>query len=170
MVVAVGTREGHERSRRIPRNQHRLRVLYREHQRVRGEGAAYGAYMGIPTTIIVPKGNISRGKMAQAIAYGARIMLIQGNFDHALELVRELTSRHPIALVNSVNPNRIQGQKTAAFEIIEDLETAPDFVFIPVGNAGNITAYWQGFQEAFGAEWTSVRPRMMGFQAQGAAP
>ncbi|MYA61276.1 MAG: threonine synthase [Dehalococcoidia bacterium] len=132
--------------------------------------AAYGAYMGIPTTIIVPKGNISRGKMAQAVAYGARIMLIQGNFDHALELVRELTSRHPIALVNSVNPNRIQGQKTAAFEIVEDLETAPDFVFIPVGNAGNITAYWQGFQEAFGAEWTSVRPRMMGFQAQGAAP
>ena len=82
----------------------------------------------------------------------------------------KLTSRHPIALVNSVNPHRIQGQKTAAFEIVEDLETAPDFVFIPVGNAGNITAYWQGFQEAFGAEWTSVRPRMMGFQAQGAAP
>ena len=132
--------------------------------------AAYGAYMGIPTTVIVPKGNVSRGKLAQAIAYGARIMLIQGSFDRALELVRELTTRHPIILVNSVNPHRIQGQKTAAFEIIEDLGTAPDFVSIPVGNAGNITAYWQGFQEAFGAEWTSVRPRMMGFQAQGAAP
>ncbi len=132
--------------------------------------AAYGAYMGIPTTVIVPKGNVSRGKLAQAIAYGARIMLIQGSFDHALELVRELTARNPIILVNSVNPHRIQGQKTAAFEIVEDLGSAPDFVFIPVGNAGNITAYWQGFQEAFGAEWTSVRPRMMGFQAQGAAP
>ena len=131
--------------------------------------AAYGAYMGIPTTIIVPKGNISRGKMAQAIAYGARIMLIQGSFDHALELVRELTSRHPIILVNSVNPHRIQGQKTAAFEIVEDLETAPDYVFIPVGN-GATSPRTRGFQEAFGAEWTSVRPRMMGFQAQGAAP
>ncbi len=132
--------------------------------------AAYGAYMGIPTTVIVPKGNVSRGKLAQAIAYGARIILIKGSFDHALELVRDLTDRNPIILVNSLNPHRIQGQKTAAFEIVEELGSAPDFVFIPVGNAGNITAYWQGFQEAFGAEWTSVRPRMMGFQAQGAAP
>ena len=132
--------------------------------------AAYGAYLDLPTTIIVPKGNISRGKMAQAIAYGARIMLIRGSFDHALELVRELTERNPITLVNSVNPNRIQGQKTASFEIVEDLGTAPDFVFIPVGNAGNITAYWLGFQEAYINEWTDVRPKMMGFQAQGAAP
>ena len=132
--------------------------------------AAYGAYLGLPTTIIVPKGNISRGKMAQAIAYGARIMLIRGSFDHALELVRELTERNPITLVNSVNPNRIQGQKTASFEIVEDLGSAPDFVFIPVGNAGNITAYWLGFQEAYINEWSAVRPRMMGFQAQGAAP
>ena len=132
--------------------------------------AAYGAYMGLPTTVIVPKGNVSRGKLAQAIAYGARIMLIRGSFDHALQLVRELTERNPIILVNSVNPNRIQGQKTAAFEIVEDMGAAPDFLFIPVGNAGNITAYWLGFKEAFSNEWTSVRPRMMGFQAQGAAP
>ena len=132
--------------------------------------AAYGAYLGIPTTVIVPKGNVSRGKLAQAIAYGARIMLIRGSFDHALELVRELTERNPITLVNSVNPNRIQGQKTASFEIVEDLGTAPEFVFIPVGNAGNITAYWLGFQEAYINEWSGIRPKMMGFQAQGAAP
>ena len=132
--------------------------------------AAYGAYLGIPTTVIVPKGNVSRGKLAQAIAYGARIMLIRGGFDQALDLVRDLTDRNPIILVNSVNPNRIQGQKTAAFEIVEDLGSAPDFVFMPVGNAGNITAYWLGFQEAYINEWTGSRPRMMGFQAQGAAP
>ena len=132
--------------------------------------AAYGAYMDLPTTVIVPKGNVSRGKLAQAIAYGARIMLIRGSFDLALQLVRELTERNPIILVNSVNPNRIQGQKTAAFEIVEDLGAAPDLLFIPVGNAGNITAYWLGFQEAFSNEWTAVRPRMMGFQAEGAAP
>ena len=92
--------------------------------------------------------------MAQAIAYGARIMLIRGSFDHALELVRELTERNPITLVNSVNPHRIQGQKTASFEIVEDLGTSPDYVFMPVGNAGNITAYWLGFQEAYINEWT----------------
>ena len=132
--------------------------------------AAYGAYMGIPTTVIVPKSSVSRAKLAQAIAYGARIMVIRGSFDNALDLVRELAERNPTILVNSVNPNRIQGQKTAAFEIVEDLGEAPDLVFIPVGNAGNITAYWLGFQEAFANEWTSTRPRMMGFQAQGAAP
>ena len=132
--------------------------------------AAYGAYCGIPTTVIVPKGNVARGKLAQAVAYGARIMLIQGSFDHAMQLVRDLTERHPIVLVNSINPHRLQGQKTASFEIVEELGTAPDYLFIPVGNAGNITAYWMGFQEAYHNEWTSVRPRMMGFQAQGAAP
>ncbi|MFP6567415.1 MAG: threonine synthase [Dehalococcoidia bacterium] len=132
--------------------------------------AAYGAYCGIPTTVIVPKGNVARGKLAQAVAYGARIMLIQGSFDHAMQLVRDLTERHPIVLVNSINPHRLQGQKTAAFEVVEELGTAPDYVFIPVGNAGNITAYWMGFQEAYHNEWTSIRPRMMGFQAAGAAP
>jgi len=132
--------------------------------------AAYGAYCGIPTTVIVPKGNVARGKLAQAVAYGARIMLIQGSFDHAMQLVRDLTERHSIVLVNSINPHRLQGQKTAAFEVVEELGTAPDYVFIPVGNAGNITAYWMGFQEAYHNEWTSIRPRMMGFQAAGAAP
>ncbi|HAL48359.1 MAG: threonine synthase [SAR202 cluster bacterium] len=132
--------------------------------------AAYGAYCGLPTTVIVPKGNVSRGKLAQAIAYGARIMLIQGSFDLALQMVRELTERNPIVLVNSVNPNRIQGQKTASFEVVEDLGTAPDYLFIPVGNAGNITAYWLGFKEAYHNEWTSILPMMMGFQAEGAAP
>jgi threonine synthase len=132
--------------------------------------AAYGAYCGIPTTVIVPKGNVARGKLAQAVAYGARVMLIQGSFDHAMQLVRDLTERHPIVLVNSINPHRLQGQKTAAFEVVEELGAAPDYVFIPVGNAGNITAYWMGFQEAYHNEWTSIRPRMMGFQAAGAAP
>ena len=132
--------------------------------------AAYGAYFGLTTTVVVPKGHVARGKLMQAIAYGARIILVDGGFDKALELVRGITERHPIVLVNSVNPDRIQGQKTAAFEIIEELGEAPDYVFIPVGNAGNISAYWLGFSEAFGMEWISSRPKMMGFQAEGAAP
>ncbi len=120
--------------------------------------AAYGAYFGLTTTVVVPKGHVARGKLMQAIAYGARIILVDGGFDKALELVRGITERHPIALVNSVNPDRIQGQKTAAFEIIEELGEAPDYVFIPVGNAGNISAYWLGFPEAFGMVWISSRP------------
>ena len=132
--------------------------------------AAYGAYCGLPTTVIVPKGNVARGKLAQAIVYGARIIQIDGSFDHALSLVRTLTEKHPIVLVNSLNPHRIQGQKTAAFEIVDDLGYAPDYVFIPVGNAGNITAYWLGFTEAFRMGWTASRPSMMGVQAEGAAP
>lgn len=132
--------------------------------------AAYGAYCDIPVTVIVPKANVARGKLAQAIAYGARIMLIQGSFDHAMSLVSDLTERHPIVLVNSVNPHRLQGQKTASFEIVEDLGTSPDYLFIPVGNAGNITAYWMGFQESYHHGWTTVLPKMMGFQAECAAP
>ena len=132
--------------------------------------AAYGACTGLPTTVFVPKGNVARGKLVQAVAYGARIVVIDGNFDSALRLVRTLTQQHSIVLVNSLNPNRLQGQKTAAFEIVEDLGCAPDHVFIPVGNAGNITAYWLGFTEAFQMGWTEARPRMMGFQAEGAAP
>ena len=131
--------------------------------------AAYGAYCGLPTTVLVPKNNIARGKLAQAITYGARIVLIDGNFDDALSLVKRLSEKHPIVLVNSLNPNRLQGQKTAAFEIIEDLGTAPDYVCMPVGNAGNISAYWMGFTEARDMEMTSVLPKMMGFQAEGAA-
>ncbi len=132
--------------------------------------AAYGARCGLPTTVFVPKGNVARGKLAQAIAYGARIVLIDGNFDLALSLVKSLTEKHPIVLVNSLNPNRLQGQKTAAFEIVEDLGDAPDYLCIPVGNAGNITAYWLGFTEAQSLGWATTRPRMMGFQAAGAAP
>ena len=132
--------------------------------------AAYGAYCGLETVVFVPKGNVARGKLNQAIAYGARIIIINGNFDDALNVVKDLTDKYPLALVNSLNPYRIEGQKTAAFEVIEDLQTSPDYVFIPVGNAGNITAYWQGFSEAYDMEWTSVKPHMMGFQAEGAAP
>ena len=110
--------------------------------------AAYGAHYNLRTTIIVPKGKIAKGKLAQAVAYGAHIAMIDGNFDQALNIVKELCEKHPIELVNSINPNRIEGQKTASFEIIDDIGSAPDHLFIPVGNAGNITAYWKGFLEA----------------------
>ena len=132
--------------------------------------AAYGAYLGLRTTLIVPKGNVARGKLAQAVAYGAHIAMIDGNFDKALEITRELCERHPVELVNSLNPNRIEGQKTASFEIIEELGVAPDHLFIPVGNAGNITAYWKGFKEAFESGLSDNLPVMNGYQASGAAP
>ena len=131
--------------------------------------AAYGARCGLTTVIVVPSKYVARGKLAQAITYGARIMLIDGGFDDALRIVRELAAKHPVVLVNSVNPYRLEGQKTAAFEIIEDLGAAPDHLFIPVGNAGNITAYWMGFQEAQRMEWIGAPPKMMGFEAEGAA-
>ena len=132
--------------------------------------AAYGAYLGLRTTLIVPKGNVARGKLAQAVAYGAHIAMIDGNFDKALEITRELCERHPVELVNSLNPNRIEGQKTASFEIVEELGMAPDDLFIPVGNAGNITAYWKGFKEAFESGLSDNLPIMNGYQASGAAP
>jgi threonine synthase len=126
--------------------------------------AAYAARAGITCAVIVPDGNIAAGKMAQTLMHGARVIALDGNFDHALKLVRELCDTHPIALVNSVNEFRIEGQKTAAFEILEDLDGDLDALFIPVGNAGNITAYWRGFTEMGAA------PRMFGIQAAGAAP
>ena len=132
--------------------------------------AAYAAYCGLTAIIIIPKGKIALGKLAQAIIYGAKIVSIDGNFDQALNIVRNLTEKHPVTLVNSVNPYRIEGQKTAAFEIIDVLGEAPDYLFIPVGNAGNITAYWQGFVEYYQAGRARNKPRMMGFQAEGAAP
>lgn len=132
--------------------------------------AAFAAYVGIRAIIVVPKGKIALGKMAQAIVYGATIVTIDGNFDQALQIVRALTNKHPVTLVNSINPNRIEGQKTAAFEIIDNLGTSPDYLFIPVGNAGNITAYWKGFKEYYSAGRVKGKPRMMGFQAEGAAP
>lgn len=132
--------------------------------------AAYGALCRLDTLVVVPKGNIAVGKLAQAVAHGARIIPIQGNFDQALEIVRKLVRRHPVTLVNSVNPHRIEGQKTAAFEIVDVLGDAPDYLFIPVGNAGNITAYWKGFKEYRAVGKAKHTPRMMGFEAEGAAP
>ncbi len=127
--------------------------------------AAYCAAAGIACNVVVPEGKIALGKLAQALAHGARIVVLRGNFDTALQRVRELAGRTGIALVNSVNPHRIEGQKTAAFEIVETLDRAPDTLALPVGNAGNITAYWRGFVELGGR-----RPVLLGFQAAGAAP
>ena len=132
--------------------------------------AAYGARFGLDVVVIVPKGKIALGKLGQAIAYGAKIIAIQGNFDQALQIVRTLVQKHPVTLVNSLNPYRIEGQKTAAFEIVDDLGEAPDDFFIPLGNAGNITAYWKGFVEYKQAGKATRTPRMIGFQAEGAAP
>ena len=126
--------------------------------------AAYAARAGMRGAVIVPEGKIAIGKLAQALMHGARVIAIQGNFDDALTLVRKLAQKHPIELVNSVNPYRIEGQKTAAFEVIEELGEAPGALAIPVGNAGNITAWWRGFGEREEA------PRLYGFQAAGAAP
>ena len=131
--------------------------------------AAFGARFGLKTIVIVPRGNIAIGKMAQALAYGAKILEIDAGFDKALELVRALTERHPITLVNSLNPYRIEGQKTAAFEIADALGDAPDYLFIPVGNAGNITAYWKGFLQYREAGRISDAPKIMGFEAEGSA-
>jgi len=132
--------------------------------------AAFGARFGLQTIVIIPEGKIAQGKLAQALIYGAKIIAIDGNFDQALSIVLTLTKKHPITLVNSINPYRIEGQKTAAFEIIDALGDAPDYLFIPVGNAGNITAYWKGFVEYHQAGRSSKRPRMMGFQAEGSSP
>ena len=132
--------------------------------------AAYAAHCGLQAYVIVPHGRIAEGKLAQTVAHGARIIAVDGSFDDALRLAREVTQRHPIALVNSVNPHRIEGQKTAAFEIVDVLGDAPDVLCLPVGNAGNITAYWRGFVEYYQREVASRKPRMWGFQAAGAAP
>jgi len=132
--------------------------------------AAFGARFGLRTAVIIPEGKIALGKLAQALIYGAKIIAIDGNFDQALKIVRQLSDKHPITLVNSLNPYRIQGQKTAAFEVIDALGDAPDYHFIPVGNAGNITAYWKGYVEYHRAGKATQKPHMMGFQAAGAAP
>ena len=132
--------------------------------------AAFGARFGLEAVVVIPKGKIALGKLAQAIVHGAKIIAVQGNFDQALQIVRSLVKKHPLTLVNSVNPYRLEGQKTASFEIIDELGDAPDYLFIPVGNAGNITAYWKGFVEYKKAGKASQTPKMMGFQAAGAAP
>ncbi|MDA8336911.1 MAG: threonine synthase [Peptococcaceae bacterium] len=132
--------------------------------------AAYAARAGVTCTVLLPEGKIALGKLAQALVYGARVVAVEGNFDQALTLVREMTRRHPIALVNSINPYRLEGQKTGAFEVVDQLGGVPDFLALPVGNAGNITAYWKGFKEYRERGAASTVPRMLGFQAAGAAP
>ena len=130
--------------------------------------AAYAARAGLNCIVLIPNNNIALGKLAQAIVYGAKVIAIEGNFDRALEIVREITAKHPITLVNSVNPYRIEGQKTAAFEICDELGGAPDYLAIPVGNAGNISAYWKGFKEYFDKGLSRSLPKMIGFEAEGA--
>jgi threonine synthase len=134
--------------------------------------AAYGALAGLEVVVVLPKGAIAQGKLLQALVAGARVVAIDGNFDAALRAVRELADRndHPTTLVNSVNPHRLEGQKTAAFEVCDDLGRPPDILAIPVGNAGNISAYWAGFRDYRAAGVTGGVPRMFGFQAEGAAP
>ncbi|WP_010498652.1 threonine synthase [Paenibacillus elgii] len=131
--------------------------------------AAYAARGGLNCIVLIPNNNIALGKLAQAIIYGAKVIAIEGNFDRALEIVREITAKHPITLVNSVNPFRIEGQKTAAFEVCDQLGKAPDYLAIPVGNAGNITAYWKGFKEYYEHGKSKSLPKMIGFEAEGAA-
>ena len=132
--------------------------------------AAYAARAGISCVVILPAGKIATGKLLQAFAYGAKIVAIDGNFDYALRIVRELGESGDFTIVNSINPDRIAGQKTAAFEIVDDMGDAPDFHLLPVGNAGNITAYWAGYQEFFARKRSTKLPSMLGFQAIGAAP
>ena len=132
--------------------------------------AAYAARAGLACAVLVPKGSIALGKLAQALAHGARLLQIDGNFDDCLDLVRKIAADYPVALVNSVNPERLQGQKTASFEVVDALGDAPDVHCLPVGNAGNISAYWLGYQE-YRAEGKATRtPRMLGYQAAGSAP
>lgn len=132
--------------------------------------AAYAARAGIRCIVIIPNNKIALGKLAQASIYGAEIIALDGNFDEALNMVREITSKSPVTLVNSINPFRLEGQKTGAFEVCDQLEEAPDYLAIPVGNAGNISAYWMGFKEYRKNELIRKLPKMLGFQAEGAAP
>ncbi len=132
--------------------------------------SAYSAKARIPCVVVIPEGKIAMGKLAQAMVHGAMVLQIEGNFDDALKMVREIAEKHPLILVNSVNPFRIEGQKTAAFEICDQLGTAPVFHALPVGNAGNITAYWKGYKEYHSKGRITLLPRMLGFQAAGAAP
>jgi threonine synthase len=132
--------------------------------------AAYAGRAGIRCIVIIPEGKIAAGKLAQAVTHGAEVLSVAGNFDQALNIVREIVARFPVQLVNSINPYRLEGQKTGAFEVVDSLGEAPDYLAIPVGNAGNITAYWKGFNEYRQAGNNARLPRMIGFQAEGAAP
>ena len=148
----------------------RTRIICASTGNTSASAAAYGARYQLETLVLVPAGEIALGKLAQAMAYGARILAVNGSFDQALSAVRGIVELMDIELVNSVNPYRIQGQKTGAFEIVDELGEAPDFLCKPVGNAGNITAYWKGFTEYQSKGRAESTPRMMGFQAAGAAP
>lgn len=132
--------------------------------------AAYAARAGIKCAVLIPDGMIALGKLSQALMHGAKVIAIKGNFDDALEMVKKITSSYPVTLVNSLNPYRLQGQKTGAFEICDQLEKAPDYHFIPVGNAGNITAYWMGYKEYRDIGKIKSLPKMLGWQAEGSAP
>ena len=132
--------------------------------------AAYARRGGMRAFVLIPDGYVAQGKLAQALLYGAEVLAVKGNFDRALAIVRDVADRYPVTLVNSLNPYRLQGQKTAAFEVVDALGEAPDWLCIPVGNAGNISAYWMGFKEYRKAGLSHRLPRMMGFQAAGAAP
>ena len=132
--------------------------------------AAYAARAGMTCLVIIPAGKIAMGKLAQALIHGAKVLAIDGNFDQALNIVKEIVQKHPVELVNSINPFRIEGQKTGAFEVCDALGDAPDYLAIPVGNAGNITAYWKGFKEYREHGLSKKLPQMIGFQAEGAAP
>ena len=132
--------------------------------------AAFAARAGIRAFVMVPKGSVALGKLSQAAIHGAKVLMVDGNFDQALTIVRQIAERYPVTLVNSVNPFRLEGQKTGAFEICDQLGRAPDYHLIPVGNAGNITAYWRGYREYHRAGRVKELPRMVGFQAAGAAP
>jgi threonine synthase len=132
--------------------------------------AAYAARAGLSCAVLVPRGGVAAGKLAQTLAAGARVMEVDGSFDVALQVTRELADQHPVALVNSVNPDRIEGQKTCVFEIVDALERGPDLHLMPVGNAGNITSHWKGYTEEREAAAVERLPRMFGFQAEGAAP
>jgi threonine synthase len=133
-------------------------------------GSAYAARAGCRAYVVVPQGKVALGKLSQALMHGARLIPVQSNFDEAFDIVKEIAEKYPVALVNSVNPFRIEGQKTAAFEVCEQLGKSPDHVCIPVGNAGNISAYWKGFREYREAGRIAGVPRMIGWQAEGAAP
>jgi len=132
--------------------------------------SAYAARAGMDCIVIIPRGKIALGKLSQAIMHGAKVFEVDGNFDQALELVREMGDKYPVEIVNSINPFRIEGQKTGAFEVCNQLDAIPDFHAIPVGNAGNITAYWKGYKQYFADKKITSLPKMIGFQAEGAAP
>lgn len=132
--------------------------------------AAFSARSGLKCVVLIPEGKIAKGKLLQAYRYGAKVVMVKGNFDQALDIVKECGAHYPIKIVNSINPYRIEGQKTAAFEICDDLGDAPDYHVIPVGNAGNITAYWKGYKEYKKANRSEKLPKMLGFQAAGSAP